>query len=147
MPYTIGSMTFSHLARAAERLAAKLPDWCEIRRPPTRTYNPSTMLMEDTDGSLIYQGCCLLTERQTEQTTELDAGQSIIREASRLRLPVNDPDTDDVQIGDVVTVTSSVRDSLLEGESFEVIDVRKSSTSVTRILGLRSMERAPGVIG
>ena len=125
-------------------MAAKLPDLCSVRAPDTRVYNPSTMLMEDTPGALRYSGVCMVTEPAESGAIADEAGQALQRESARLRLPAH---VTAVQIGDIVTVTRSELDDMLLTGTFEVSDVRVTSTIVTRIFGLRKLERAPAVIG
>lgn len=130
--------------RAQDRVARKFPDACQIRGPATQVYNPATGVDTITDGALRYSGTCMLTEMKDNSPIILSDGQPLERDTAKLRVP---GDTEGIEEGDIVEITASELDPGLVGLVFTVVDVREASTNITKILGVRKSDRAPGRVG
>lgn len=138
-------MALDHLTRAATHLATQFTDDCIIRNPDVTlgALNATTGLYDSpTVGATVYTGPCIVSQSPHQGGTLPQAGQDWILESHRLRIPAT---ATTPSLGDIVTVTASVRDPDMVGLELEVVGPRQATYLVSKIIGCRSVERSPVV--
>lgn len=110
-------------------------DECLISRDEQGVYDDvldeetGELVQPDPDVVEVYSGACLLKPMGTKDQAYDTGDQPVYRKGYNVLLP---KEVDDVRLGDVLTMTTSVRDPALEGYSFRVFEVRVSTHSVYR---------------
>lgn len=131
---------FARAAAAAERL---MVDACTITRDPDfaddSTLNTTTGVLTGAGTVEIYDGSCKIAprDRQASATNEGGAPQTWSR--YRVSIPLS---ADEVAIGDVVTVTASVWEHLLPGQTLTVTGVPLRTNAFQRVLDVDLRVRA-----
>jgi hypothetical protein len=104
-----------------------LVDTCTISRPGASTLDRSTSVLTPGAPTVLYSGPCRLKPQRVPR--DEDAGERLTVVARyELALPFGSLATDDLQVGDTVTITAS-GDTRLTGRPFAVMAVDFSSTA------------------
>lgn len=112
MTLTAGMLTTARAA--AESL---MLDACTIARKTGQATNTGTGVVSDTYGDPFYSGPCKVQARDVDAITP-EAGD---RAVTVLRMRVDVPmSVEGVEVGDLVTITSSAYDPDLVGRTFRV---------------------------
>lgn len=112
-----------------------LLDRCNISRGGNGegTLNETTFAVEPAEPTVIHEGIrCQLTDRVRSRSVD-DGDAAVAESESELKLPA---DTEDLEVGDVVTITESA-DPETVGRVLVVIRVLSGTHSITRTLYCR----------
>lgn len=104
-----------------------LVDTCTISRPGAPTLDRSTSVLTPGPATVLYSGPCRLKPQRVPRNEE--AGERLVVAARyELALPFAALASDDLQVGDAVTITAS-GDTRLVDQPFAVMAVDFSSTA------------------
>lgn len=130
----------SVLAMGRRAAAEGMFDACTIERIVSVSTDPDTGQTTDVMGSPpVYSGVCRLKEITAAMAREAHPAPSV-QQAMRyrvLQLPVIG--SEDIQVGDVVTMTTCVNDPDMVGRRFVVRDQSGSSEQTARRLGVEEV--------
>jgi len=114
---------------AAGRLAHEqlMVDSCTISRPGTPTLNRTTSVLTPGTSTVLYSGACRLKTQRVPRNQEAGERLTVVARYE-LALPFASLATDDLQVGDTVTITAS-GDTRLVNQLFAVMAVDFSSTA------------------
>lgn len=132
-------------ARARSAAEWMMEDSCTITRDPlfvadsTLDTVTGVLTAPSPETIEIYDGPCTVTPEAREQSDAEEGAAPMVRSRYRATIPLS---ADEVVIGDVLTVTASVRDSLLVDASFVVHGATVSTNAYQRILDLKRSVRA-----
>jgi len=120
---------------AEGRIAAEMRmlDACTITRSGgADTFNPTTGVYTTPAGSAVYTGKCevQVSDGLNARDTEV-GGQEITLTRLTVKVPMS---VEDVQVDDVVTITASLLDPDLVGQTFRVIEGFAKSFATARRL-------------
>lgn len=131
---------FARARTAAELL---MEDTCAITRDPQfvadSTLDTATGSLTTGPTSTIYAGACTVTPVTRQQAETDEGGAPLLRLDYRASIPVDAPE---VAVGDVLTVTASVRDAQLVGQRFVVRATPVSTNAYQRPLLVELTVRA-----
>ena len=101
------------------------PDTLELVAPPG-------------DGSEVYSGECLFKPVSSRDMHYEEGDQPVFRKVYNVLIP---KDADEILIGDKLTCDTSARDETLPGVEFHVMEVRRSTHSVYRLLRVEDVQQ------
>lgn len=104
-----------------------LVDTCTISRAGTPTLNRATSVLTPGTPTVLYSGPCRLKPQRVPRNEEAGERLTVVARYE-LALPFASLATDDLQVGDTVTIAAS-GDSRLAGQPFAVMAVDFSSTA------------------
>ncbi|WP_405883667.1 DUF6093 family protein [Streptomyces sp. NBC_01384] len=114
---------------AAGRLAHDqlLVDTCTISRPGAPTLDRSTSVLTPGAPTVLYSGACRLKPQRVPRNEEAGERLTVVARYE-LALPFASLASDDLQVGDTVTITAS-GDTRLVNQPFSVLAVDFGSTA------------------
>jgi hypothetical protein len=114
---------------AAGRLAHQqlMVDSCTITRSGTPTLNRSTSVLTPGAPTTLYSGACRLKAQRVPRNEEAGERLTVVARYE-VALPFASLATDDLHVGDTVTITAS-GDTRLVGQTFAVMAVDFGSTA------------------
>ena len=114
---------------AAGRLAHQqlMVDACTISRAGTPTLNRSTSVLTPGSPTPLYSGACRLKPQRVPRDEEAGERLTVVARYE-LALPFGSLATDDLHVGDTVTITAS-GDTRLVDQQFDVMAVDFGSTA------------------
>ena len=114
---------------AAGRVAHQqlMVDACTITRPGSSTLNRSTSVLTPGAATTLYSGPCRLKPQRIPRNEEAGERLTVVARYE-VALPFASLATDDLQVGDTVTITAS-GDTRLVGQPFSVLAVDFGSTA------------------
>jgi hypothetical protein len=102
-------------------------DECTISRASTATLNRATSVLTPGSPTVLYSGACRLKPQRVPRNEEAGERLTVVARYE-LALPFASLATDDLQVGDTVTITAS-GDTRLVDQLFAVMAVDFSSTA------------------
>lgn len=131
---------FARAGAASQRL---MVDACVIARDPDfvddSTLDTETGDLEPGSTVTVYSGKCLVAPVTRQDYDAEEGGAPLVRGRYRATIPL---ESDEVVIGDVLTVTASQHDVMLVGKSFTVRSVPCSTNAFHRRLLMDLTTRA-----
>lgn len=114
---------------AAGRLAHEqlMNDACTITRPGTPTLNRTTSVLTPGASVTLYAGACRVKPQRVPRNEEAGERLTVVARYE-VALPFSAVASDDLQVGDTVTITQS-GDTRLVGQKFAVMAVDFGSHS------------------
>jgi hypothetical protein len=114
---------------AAGRLAHQqlMVDACTISRPGTPTLDRATSVLTPGTPQTLYSGACRLKAQRVPRNEEAGERLAVVARYE-VALPFASLATDDLRVGDTVTISAS-GDTRLVGQTFSVLAVDFGSTA------------------
>lgn len=109
------------LAAGREAHEALMVDACTIARAGAPTLNRATSVLTPGVATTLYQGKCLVKPQRVPRNEQAAERLTVVAKYE-VALPFSALASDDLQVGDIVTVTAS-GDSRLVGKSLAVMAV------------------------
>lgn len=130
-------------ARAAAAAGRLMVDTCTITRDPDftddSTLNTSTGVLTGAGTVEVYDGPCMVAPQERQQSATEEGGAPQVRSRYRVTIPLS---ADEVVVGDVVTITASVREPLLVDQTLVVYGVPLRTNAFQRVLDVDLRVRA-----
>ena len=112
-----------------------MPAECTITRPASAgaTFNESTAQTAWGAPGAVYGpgGACRVGRDQIQDSAELVADRKTAQRRYTVVIPAG---TDEVQVDDIMTITSCVGDPALEGKPMQVVGAARGSTTWERVI-------------
>jgi hypothetical protein len=116
------------LARGRLAAEAGMVDACTITRVGERTTDTTTGEVTE-PTSTLYTGACRVQQKQAQATEETVGEDHLLLLRIEVQLPMS---VTDLEVGDLITVTSSEHDPDLPGRVFRVHDLAHKTHATSR---------------